>query len=64
MKCRECVQGRRFSAESVYCVMYGMIIREDHECTRKGGQRRERDEGDGAEMRGGTEIHEDSSGAA
>ena len=32
MKCRNCPEGRRFTAESVYCIRYGMIIREDHEC--------------------------------
>ena len=64
MKCRECVQGRRFGDDGVYCVLYGMIIRENHECRQKGGRRRERDEGDREEVRGGTEIHEDSSGAA
>lgn len=35
MTCRECPEGRRFAEESVYCVLYGMIIRADHECTRK-----------------------------
>ena len=36
MKCRRCPEGRRFAAGSVNCILYGMIIREDHEGTREG----------------------------
>lgn len=43
MKCRDCAEGRKFSAGSVYCVMYGMIIREGHECTLAGNREKEKD---------------------
>lgn len=36
MKCRECPEGRRFARGSVECLLYGFIIREDHEGTREG----------------------------
>ena len=36
MKCKDCPAAKRFSAESVYCLPYGMIIRADHECGREG----------------------------
>ena len=36
MKCMECHQGRRFAEGSIYCRIYGMIIRESHECKREG----------------------------
>ncbi len=45
MKCKECAEGKRFADGSVYCIHYGMIIREDHECTREGARIRERDAG-------------------
>lgn len=47
MKCRDCAEGRRFTKDSYFCVMYGMIVREKDKCTRKGARQRERDEGDG-----------------
>lgn len=46
MKCRDCRQGRRFSAGAVNCVLYGMIIREDHECTREGWKLEDEGNGD------------------
>ena len=50
---------------SVYCHLYGIIIREEHECTREGGLRHERDaDPDGQGNREGTELQEDSGGAA
>ena len=36
MKCKRCPEGRRFARGSVECLLYGMIIREDHEGTREG----------------------------
>ena len=36
MICKECPDGRRFAEGSILCLMYGIIIREDHEGTRKG----------------------------
>lgn len=41
MRCRECVHARRFSAEGIYCVQYGMIIREGHECSLPGAMKKE-----------------------
>ena len=61
MKCRECANARRFAEGGVYCVMYGMIISAEHECTRKGGRLRE-DRGDGG--KGETELHEDGGSAS
>ena len=46
MHCRECAEARRFAKGSVYCILYGMIIREDYKCTLKGSKRHEgRDDG-------------------
>ena len=42
MKCKECAEGRRFAKGSIECLRYGMIIREDHEGTRKGCEENER----------------------
>ena len=41
MICKDCPEGRRFAEGSVYCILYGMIIRETHICTRDGGNRHE-----------------------
>lgn len=43
MKCKQCPEGRRFARGSVECLLYGFIIREDHEGTREGCKRHERD---------------------
>lgn len=45
MKCRDCMEGKRFAEGAVNCLMYGMIIREDHECTREGWKKRGEDDG-------------------
>lgn len=44
MRCRGCAEARRFSAGSIYCIQYGMILPEEHECRLKGGRPRERDD--------------------
>ena len=64
MKCKNCPEGRRFAEGSTYCVLYGMIIRDEHECIREGGRRHDRDGDHGAEGTDGTEIQGDSRGAA
>ena len=64
MKCRDCAEGRRFSAGSVFCLQYGMIIREDHDCTQKGGRLRERDEDQRGESEDKAEIPGERGGAA
>ena len=61
MKCRECANGRRFAENGIWCVMYGMILSEKHECTLEGGRPRE-DRGDGSQ--GEAELHEDGGGAS
>ncbi len=42
MKCKRCPEGRRYAAGSTICRFYGMIIRDDHECTLQRGQEHER----------------------
>ena len=39
MKCKQCPEGRRFARGSIECMLYGMIIRADHEGTREGCER-------------------------
>ena len=36
MICKNCYEGRKFAEGSILCLLYGIIIREDHEGTRKG----------------------------
>ena len=43
MKCKDCAEGKRYAAGSVFCKQYGMIIREEHECIREGARIRERE---------------------
>ena len=43
MKCKECAEGKRHSAGSVYCLQYGIILNAEHECGREGARIRERD---------------------
>lgn len=64
MKCKECAEGRRFSEGGVYCVHYGIIIREEHECTREGGRLREGDDDQRGTVQDETEAQGDSCGAA
>ena len=40
MKCKECAEARKHMAGSRYCVHYGIVIREDHECLRDCGRPR------------------------
>jgi hypothetical protein len=67
MKCRECPDGKRFASGSVYCITYGMIIREEYRCL---AERRKRHESVGgtADLRHGSEdetgLHTDGSGFA
>ena len=64
MKCRDCPEGRRFAKGSVECLLYGMIMRDDYDCTLEGGKRHDRagDHGEGGE--GTAEIQENGCGAA
>ena len=56
MTCKECRKAKQFAAGSMYCLLYGIIIREEHEGNLKGC---EDDDGD-PDLRGkgtdGTEI--------
>ena len=49
MKCRECAEAKPIGGGGVLCIRYGIIIGADHECTLKGGRRREQ----GDDQRGG-----------
>jgi len=40
MKCKECAEARPFAEDAVMCLLYGVIIRAEHECTLKGGRKR------------------------
>ena len=63
--CGTCANGRRFAEGSTYCILYGMIIRDSHECTRGGWTERDlvddRDlhcGGDGGADHGGAGLRE------
>ena len=43
MKCEVCEHARAFSADGIYCVEYGMIIRNGHECTLPGAKEKAAD---------------------
>ena len=45
MICRECQEGRRYAEGSIFCTWYGIIIRENHECSREGGKRHDGEPG-------------------
>ena len=64
MKCRDCAEGKPIGGDGILCIQYGIIIGANHECTREGGRRRERDQDHGETGGGETELSEDSSGAA
>lgn len=64
MRCRDCTAGKRISRNGrrcVFCRMYGMILREDHECTREGWKTYEYIGGEDGEETG---LLEDGGGAA
>lgn len=59
MKCTECAEARRFSDGAVYCVQYGMIIREKHECRLPGAHEKTADEATSADPpEGGERIQQ------
>lgn len=43
MKCKDCAEGKRHSAGSVYCIQYGIILSANHECGREGAKIRGRE---------------------
>ena len=64
MKCRECAYAKRYAEETVLCRLYGMIIREDHECRGKGVERVGGDEIYDPAGEGEAGLQEDGGGAA
>ena len=59
MKCKRCPEGRRFARGSVECLLYGMIIREDHEGTREGCLQHDADDGGSYADNQATELQDD-----
>lgn len=62
MKCRDCRHGRAFASGSVNCILYGMILRAEHECTLEREIWIHDDSESGSE--GKTEIRNDGGGDA
>ena len=65
MKCKYCPAGRRTIRNEhrcVNCLLYGIVMKEDHECTREGWRDYDRYIGQGGEMHGETEVHENGGG--
>ena len=62
MKCKDCRHGRPFALGSVNCILYGIIIRAEHECTLEREIWIHGYNSDGSE--GEAEIHDDGSGTA
>lgn len=62
MICRFCPAGRRHTRNGyrcVNCLLYGMVMRENHECTREGWKDYAGYDDHGEESRDGAEIPED-----
>ena len=64
MRCGECAEGRRYTENSYYCVMYGFIIREKEKCTRKGARPRGEDDDQGGAVQDKAEQLSGSEGPA
>lgn len=65
MICKNCPEGRMYATGSVFCTLYGMIIREDHECYREGGKRHAGEPGgDRENSTDQTELQQDGGNAA
>lgn len=66
MKCKHCPAGRRTIRNEhrcVNCLLYGIVMKEDHECTREGWRDYDRIIGQGGgEMPGETEVQANSGG--
>ena len=63
MTCAKCPEGRRFSDDGIYCVHYGIILRDRHECTLERGREHDRDDDHGEEQREEAGQQEDGCGA-
>lgn len=64
MTCGRCPEGRRYMQGSVFCNRYGIIINEEHECTREGGKRHDRAADHSEDIGEKTGLQKDGSGAA
>ena len=64
MRCKDCHQARRFADGAAFCVIYGMIINEEHECTREGWKIHDEDDDQRGEGDDEAEIRRGSGGAA
>ena len=64
MKCKECPEGRRFATGSTYCILYGIIISDTHECELEGGRRHDRAADHGEVIGEETELQKDGCGTA
>lgn len=67
MQCKYCPAGKRILRNGhrcVKCILYGMILIEDHECRREGWKDYERHDDHGENGEGTAEIQKDSCGAA
>ena len=56
MICGRCPEGRKFARGSTFCVLYGIIISDKHECTLERGKRHDRAADDSEVKRTETEI--------
>lgn len=61
MRCGRCPEGRRFAKGSTFCLMYGMIISDEHEGKLKGC---EGDEDNSRDSQGRTGLQQDGGNAA
>lgn len=64
MICKNCPEGRRFTEDSVNCILYGMIINANHECRLEGGERHDGDQDLSQGSEDETGLSEDGCGAA
>ena len=66
MKCKDCRHGKRMTRRGqgcVDCLLYGMILLEDHECERKGCEPRDGDDDQREENGNETEVSDHGGGA-
>ena len=67
MRCKYCPAGKkqmRNGHRCVMCLLYGMVLKEDHECFREGWRDYDRHADHSENGKGTAEIQENSRGAA
>lgn len=67
MICGVCPAGKRITRNEhgcVRCIVYGMVLKEDHECTREGWKNYDWDQNHRQERETETELPEDGGGFA